>query len=345
MKIHLPSLSVGQWFTAGTAALAATRGVAAAPVQQPLSAKPSPLPSQPLLDGLAVPAINITRTAASTQFAMIGDYGYAGDALQAVSDMVKSWNPDFISTQGDNNYPLGAMETFDHNVAQYFHKFIQFTPVYQGAYSLRGAKHNNFFPALGNHDWMTGEAQPYLRTFALPGNGRFYNVRRGPVELFVIDSDPNEPKGVHKSSHQAKWLEKALSDSKAKWKIVTMHQAPYSTGHHGSNLWMQWPFEKWGASVVVAGHDHFYERIILKGFPYFVNGVGGAPLDKPTHDANIPGASEDVTYSERHGAVRVHADSHLLLFCFFNDKRHLIDSFAMPKHSHTFAKKACQSLD
>jgi hypothetical protein len=33
-----------------------------------------------------------------------------------------------------------------------------------------------------------------------------------------------------------------------------------------------------GADVVMSGHDHGYERIDAKGFPYFVNGSGGASL-------------------------------------------------------------------
>ena len=38
---------------------------------------------------------------------------------------------------------------------------------------------------------------------------------------------------------------------------------------------MRWPFQAWGASAVVAGHAHSYERIMIAGFPYFVNGAGG----------------------------------------------------------------------
>ncbi|HKQ69905.1 MAG TPA: carbohydrate-binding protein [Polyangiaceae bacterium] len=43
----------------------------------------------------------------------------------------------------------------------------------------------------------------------------------------------------------------------------------YSSGEHGSSDWMQWPFKDWGADVVLNGHDHTYERIIVNG-SYFV---------------------------------------------------------------------------
>ena len=36
-------------------------------------------------------------------FAVIGDYGKSGEDELAVANMVKSWNPDFIITTGDNN--------------------------------------------------------------------------------------------------------------------------------------------------------------------------------------------------------------------------------------------------
>lgn len=59
-----------------------------------------------------------------------------------------------------------------------------------------------------------------------------------------------------------------------------LHHAPFSSGSsHGSNPRVQWPFQAWGADVVLSGHDHLYERILKTGgFPYFVNGLGGASI-------------------------------------------------------------------
>ena len=57
-------------------------------------------------------------------FAAIGDYGKAGSAEKKVSKLVKSWNPDFIITLGDNNYPKGARKTLDENIGQYYGDYI-----------------------------------------------------------------------------------------------------------------------------------------------------------------------------------------------------------------------------
>ena len=60
---------------------------------------------------------------------------------------------------------------------------------------------NSFLPSLGNHDWGTPNAQPYLDYFALPGNERYYDHVQGPVHFFIVDSDPNEPDGIDETVH------------------------------------------------------------------------------------------------------------------------------------------------
>ena len=215
-----------------------------------------------------------------TRFAVIGDYGSGNQAERDVANLVKSWNPAFIITTGDNNYPAGSASTIDRNIGQYYHDFID---PYIGSYGA-GATVNRFFPCLGNHDWgdsypnPTG-VQPYLNYFTLPNNERYYEVVGGPVHFFAIDSDPNEPDGNTSSSVQAAWLRSRLASATEPWKLVYFHHPPYSSGAvHGSIPWMQWPFPAWGASAILSGHDHEYERIVVSGFPYFVNGLGGESI-------------------------------------------------------------------
>jgi tartrate-resistant acid phosphatase type 5 len=74
---------------------------------------------------------------------------------------------------------------------------------------------------------------------------------------------------------QATWLRDRLSASTATWKIVYMHHPSFSSGQHGSSRALQWPYKEWGATAVLAGHDHTYERTLRDGLPYFVNGLGG----------------------------------------------------------------------
>ena len=250
--------------------------------------------------------------AQSVRFAVIGDFGTASQAELDVSNLVKSWNPNFIITVGDDNYSYGSATTIDQNIGQFYHQFIY---PYIGNYGA-GAATNQFFPSLGNHDWGDSYPnpkgdQPYLNYFTLPNNERYYDVLFNPVQVFAIDSDPNEPDGNTSSSIQANWLKSRLAASTALWKVVYFHHPAYSSGSvTGSNPYMQWPFQTWGASVVFGGHDHDYERLLINGFPYFVDGLGGASIT--SFGTTAPGSQK--RYNADYGAMLVTADTSSISF-------------------------------
>lgn len=274
----------------------------------------------------ATPVASATATPTEIpiiRFAIIGDYGLAGADEAAVAQMVLSWSPDLIITTGDNNYPSGAAATIDENIGQYFHTYIH---PYLGIYG-EGAESNRFFPSLGNHDWNTQNAQPYLDYFTLPGNERYYDFLWGIVHFFALDSDTREPDGVGRSSKQAEWLKAALAASTAPWQIVYTHYPPYSSGYHGSTPWMQWRFAEWGADAVLAGHDHTYERLFVDGIPFFVNGLGGGKIYPflATHPGSL------FRYNNTHGALWVEATPEQITFQFFAVPGILIDHFALTK--------------
>ena len=142
------------------------------------------------------------------------------------------------------------------------------------SYGLRSAITNS--PKLRGRE----RAQGYLSYFTLPGNERYYDFKRGPVHFFALNSY-KDADGVSATSKQAMWLKDKLAASTYPWKIVFFHHPPYSSGEHGSNNYMRWPFEAWGADAVLSGHDHDYERIMRDvnndgtKIPYFVSGLGG----------------------------------------------------------------------
>ncbi|MBZ0160042.1 MAG: fibronectin type III domain-containing protein [bacterium] len=103
-----------------------------------------------------------------------------------------------------------------------------------------------------------------------------------------------------------------------------MHHPPYSSGStHGSSTWMQWPYQSWGASVVLAGHDHDYERIIQGEFPYFVNGLGGRSI----YSFGTPVSGSQVRYNGDYGAMLVDADEAGITFQFMSRTGTLIDTY------------------
>lgn len=264
---------------------------------------------------------------AGVTFTAIGDYGEFGQPEADVANLVKGWNPDFIITTGDNNYPDGAASTIDPNIGQYYHDFIG---QYQGVYGT-GAPSNRFFPSLGNHDWIAPGAQPFLDYFSLPGNERYYDFVRGPVHFFVIDSDPHEPDGITSASTQGTWLRQRLAESTAPWQIVYMHHPPYSSSsRHGSTPALQWPFQQWGADAVLAGHDHVYERIQRDGIVYFTNGLGGR---RSFYGFGSPVPGSQVRYNGDYGAMRAVATNTSIKFDFVTRAGTLIDSHTINKPS------------
>lgn len=289
----------------------------------------TPIP-KPSLTPSHTPTLTLTQTSTPAptetidpliRFAVIGDYGLAGQAEADVAALVLGWSPDFIITTGDNNYPVGSAETIDENIGQYFHQFIA---PYVGDYG-NGADINRFFPTLGNHDWITDEAQPYLDYFSLPGNERYYDFIWGPVHFFSINSDSHEPDGFRETSTQAAWLQQNLATSPTPWQIVYTHYPPYSSGPHGSTTWMQWSFKEWGVDAVLTGHDHVYERLIVDDLVYFVNGLGGGPrylFDEPL-------TWSVVRFRSDYGAMLVEANRAKISFRFFTRARELIDEYLL----------------
>jgi tartrate-resistant acid phosphatase type 5 len=265
------------------------------------------------------PALALAPPDARVRFAVIGDYGLAGKPEEEVATLVKSWRPDFVITTGDNNYPRGAAETMDANIGQYYSAFIA---PYKGSFGP-GATRNRFFPSLGNHDLHADAAATYLAYFTLPGNGRYYDFTAGPVHFFALDSDVHEPDGTSSRSKQGQWLQAGLGASRSCWRIVYLHHPPYASSGKEKTR-MRWPFKAWGADVVLAGHEHAYERLAVDGVTYFVVGLGGGgDIDrfKQTAQGSLK------RYNKDYGAMLVAAEDGTLVFRFVTRTGTVVDEY------------------
>lgn len=253
------------------------------------------------------------------RFVLLGDFGFDDTNELAVASLVKSWKPEFIVTLGDNSYPDGAPETIDETIGKYYAEFIH---PYKGKYGS-GATEARFFACLGNHDWDTGSVKPHQDYFELPGNERYWELSKGPVRFFCLDSDTREPDGTTADSVQGQWLQKQLSAAKDPHRIVVFHHPSHSSGVHGSQRYMQWPFQSWGASAVYNGHDHDYERFDFGtgSIPYVVQGTGGADL----RAMSTSRAGSVIAYSEKHGATLVEADDRYAVYSAHTVGRDIID--------------------
>jgi hypothetical protein len=97
-----------------------------------------------------------------------------------------------------------------------------------------------------------------------------------------VDTRPNSPQG--------QWLQADLAAHPAKCTLAYWHHPLFSSGQNGDNVWMREFFRLlWNANadVVLAGHDHLYERFApqdadgrndqARGIREFVVGTGGVP--------------------------------------------------------------------
>ncbi len=118
-----------------------------------------------------------------------------------------------------------------------------------------------------------------------------------------------------------------MTASTAPWKLVTQHHLPYSSGgKHGADSEMQWPYAKWGATAVLSGHQHSYERINRDDIHYFINGLGGRWRIHTFTEA-VPGSA--VRYNQDFGAMLITADDSCINFSFYNRSDELIDSVTL----------------
>lgn len=137
--------------------------------------------------------------------------------------------------------------------------------------------------AIGNHDADLrhsdeglAEIEAELRLLGTPG--RYYATTHGPADFFYLDSSVPGVFG-EAAPEQWEWFADALAASSNQWKIVALHHPPYSSGRHGSTAGARERLEPilrhHNVDLVLAGHDHHYERTHpLSGTTYVVSGGG-----------------------------------------------------------------------
>jgi 3',5'-cyclic AMP phosphodiesterase CpdA len=225
-------------------------------------AAPTPPVAVEAPQAAAASIVTLPNQSGSLKFTVLGDFGTAEPPeYELAAQMVKFWagfKVDFVVTVGDNLYGAERPQDFKSKFEDPYKPMLD-----------AGVK---FYAALGNHD---ARAQRYYKPFNM--DGKLYYSLKAPkqsVRFFMLDSTYPVPE-------QIVWLEKELKGSNDDWKIVVFHHPIYSSGgRHGSDLKLRETLEplfiKYNVSVVLTGHDHFYERIKPQhGIAHFVVGCGG----------------------------------------------------------------------
>ena len=174
---------------------------------------------------------------------------------------------------------------------------------------------------------------------------RAREIEHGVSLSTLVFASPHEPppltrpsrfEGTSATSKQALWLKAGLSASTSAWKIVICHNPPFSSSVHGSSKRMRWPFEEWGATAVLSGHDHSYERVVEgpAGFPYFVNGLGGGSFY--TFPKNrVPEAGSAMRFAGRPAVQLIEADAARMVFRLLAAPHHHSEKAEEGSHRET----------
>ena len=141
--------------------------------------------------------------------------------------------------------------------------------------------------------------------------------------------------GAYPADRGADGADSAATEADSRQRAAQVQSAAHNI--RGNDEEMQWPYGRWGATVVIAGHDHLYERLQQRGITYIVNGLGGRTEGlNPIHRFLVPVAGSKVRYNRDYGAMLVTADDMCINFSFYARDAELIDSFTLTKEADKF---------
>jgi hypothetical protein len=183
-------------------------------------------------------------------------------------------NPGTVMALGDLAYPNGTPEDFK---------------CYDRTW---GRVKDRTRPAVGNHEFHSAGATYYFRYFgAAAGDPKtgYYSYELGSWHVVVLNSECKEIGGCQAGSPQEKWLREDLAKHHTDCTVAYLHKPRFSSGlNHGDDLEVTPLYQAlydYNAELVIAGHDHDYERFApqdpngkadpKRGLREFVVGTGG----------------------------------------------------------------------
>jgi hypothetical protein len=202
-----------------------------------------------------------------------------------------------VFTTGDNVYPDGTS--------------AEFANCYDPTWGRHKARTR---PSAGNHDYHTQGAAGYYSYFGAaagdPSKG-YYSYNLGDWHIIVLNSEIS----AGANSAQVQWLRADLAAHPVACTAAYWHKPRFSSGeHHGSSTSMRplWQaLYDFGADVVLAGHEHNYERFApqdpegvadpARGIREFVVGMGG----RSHYAFGTPIANSEVRNADTYGVLKL----------------------------------------
>lgn len=218
-------------------------------------------------------------TSGVVRFAAIGDIGDGSSRAASVARAIAREHDrrrlDLLLLLGDIIYPRGKPQDYRRAFARPYRRVLR--------------RDIPIRASLGNHDIQSNTAA-VMKLFDMPAS--YYTFTEGPVQFFALDTSRRRV-----DAEQRTWLEKELSESSARWKVAFGHVPLYSSGEYGTNdnlvRALAPLFERYDVALVLAGHNHNYERTKpIRGVTYVMSGGGCCPRPRPGGFASFTAAAE-----------------------------------------------------
>jgi 3',5'-cyclic AMP phosphodiesterase CpdA len=248
--------------------------------------------------------------------AIVGDFGTGEAEEVTVALAMRFWASDHaldaVVSVGDNVYGKPSRPFLEE---------VWYQPY--GWVERRGV---HLIAALGNHDVEFRGTERVMDTFEIPDP--WYETHVGPVQLIILDSNRME------SSAQLDWLRQTLDEPPPSWRVVVVHEPPYSCGESGGSRSVRRLtelFQAGGVNLVLSGHHHSYQRFApVDSVTYLVTGGGGAGLQDvlyPDCPADLP---QLVAWNDtRHHFVYLSFDDRTLEAQAVAGRGDILDSFRL----------------
>ena len=277
----------------------------------PVTVTPDPEPVVP-----TTPPVIPPPGSSSTSVNVLGDTGWCGSpALGPLSRLFDRLDGDILLA-GDLAYPSGTMEEFRNCFEPSFGRFKS---------RMRASP--------GNHDYVASvSANSYFEYFGErsgPNRLGYYSFKAAEWTIMMLNS--NIPIG--KTSAQYAFVRTTMQQTPTRCTMAVLHHPFDSSGINGPTPMLRDVWElmyNLGGDVVIAGHDHVYERHApintdqrrddAKGIRQFTVGTGGAPLY-----SRVRAAQNSEFLVSNYGVLRLKLDPALYEWQFMDMNGNILD--------------------
>lgn len=211
----------------------------------------------------------------------IQDDGDRYNGLQQALKKVKEMNVDFIIIGGDVVDISGASKELSIKEVEDFYD------LYKKTFDDTKIP---YYPTIGNHDRFFDADNGYIEgdeIFKKYFKDSFYTFENKGIHFFVINSVRNTPQGdLYVDKEQLEWLKAELAKVSSSTPIILSTHVPIYSLYYpvvenryvsldvvGNYKELLNTFNGYNLKLVLQGHQHLHEEILLQGVQYITGGA------------------------------------------------------------------------